>query len=334
MVRKPRVLLLNRTCGDVFNAHLNWLQSQDIEILVRPELFSLTLEELPPELSIIDGVIGPAADRITASQLRRFPNLRVISLASSGYDSVDLAAASAANIQVTNALVEAGAEVVADLTWGLILAVSRQIPLHDRQIRAGNYARGMGSSPWRKTLGIVGLGQIGRAVARRAAGFDMSIIAVEPSPDIDFVSKYQIRLVGLEQLLAESDYVTLHVRLDDETHGMINADRLNRMKSTAYLINAARREIVDESALAEALERSELAGAALDDPPSDKHNKMLSMSNVVFTTHIGNRAIEGVNAVFRRAIINAADVLADRPCPFTVNTVPSSRVMPPTAFLR
>jgi D-3-phosphoglycerate dehydrogenase len=241
--------------------------------------------------------------------MERAPHLRVISLAGSGYDTIDLAAATRQGIVVTNAPVREGSEVVADMAWGMLLAVARQIPHHDRRIRAGDLRRGTGTSPWRKRLGIVGLGNIGRAVARRAAGFEMDLLATEPRPDRDFVAKHNINLVELDELLARSDFVSLHVRLTDQTRKMIGPDELATMRPTAFLINTARRDLVDEDALVAALEAGQLAGAALDDPPGQPDSPLIGMDNVVLTTHLGNRAHLGVNAVFRCAVQNTVDVL-------------------------
>jgi phosphoglycerate dehydrogenase-like enzyme len=319
MSKKPRVLLLNGTCHDVVGSHCEWLKEVDIDLIVWPRCRNASLDDLASDVVDVAAVIGPTVHPITAAQMYRCRWLRHISLAASGYDSVDVNAATAVGIVVTNAMAPEGAEVVADLAWGLLLAVSRQICRHDRQIRSGNFSRSMGSSPWGKTLGIVGLGQIGRSVARRATGFDMKILATEPRPDANFVAQHSVTLLGLEELLTHSDFVSLHVRLDDSTRSMIGAAQLARMKPTAYLINSARRELVDEQALAAALRNGTLAGAALDDPPADRFSEMLSMDNVVFTPHIGNRARDGVDAVFRRAVTNAADVLAGRPCRYIVN---------------
>jgi phosphoglycerate dehydrogenase-like enzyme len=170
----------------------------------------------------------------------------------------------------------------------------------------------MGVAAWRKTLGIVGLGNIGRAVARRAAGFEMRVVATEPQPDLAFVAQHGIELVPLDRLLRESDFVSLHVRLDASTAGMIGRHELALMKPSTILINAARQQLVNEDALADAILNGRLAGAGLDDPPLSPTTPLRGHPGVVFAPHHGNRAIEGVHAVFRAAIDNAVAVLSGR----------------------
>ena len=325
MSHRPRVLLLNATCLDVIRSHRDWLCDLPIDIIAEPTYRNVKEENLESLLADADGIIIPAAVPIRPEVMRAAPGLRVVSFAASGYDSLDVDAATKLGIVVTNVVVEEGSEVVADMAWGLMLAVGRQIPLHDRQIRAGNLDRGMGVTPWRKTLGIVGLGHIGRAVARRAAGFDMQLLATEPYPDRHFVERYHIELVELEELLARSDFVSLHTRLNEATQGMIGYAQLKQMKPSAFLINTARRELVHENDLDQALSENCLAGAGLDDPPADPQSPLLQRENVVFTTHLGNRARVGVDAVFRSAVQNAGDVLSGQECPSIVNPEVLSR---------
>jgi len=165
----------------------------------------------------------------------------------------------------------------------------------------------------------VGLGRIGKAVARRAAGFDMRILAVEPAPDAACVAQFGIQIVNLQTLLRESDFVSLHVRLDRQTERMIGAAELALMKPSAIIVNAARQQLIDENALADAILGGSLAGAGLDDPPTRPDSPLCGLPNVVFAPHHGNRAIEGVHAVFRCAIDNALAVLAGRRPELVVN---------------
>jgi D-3-phosphoglycerate dehydrogenase len=293
----------------VIEDHREWLNRLDVEIVADPAFGDVSAQRLETWVADASGIIVPAAAPITAKLMECAPHLRVISLAGSGYDSIDLAAATRQGIVVTHAPVREGAEVVADMAWGMMLAVARQIPYHDRRIRAGDIRRGMGTSPWQKKLGIVGLGNIGRAVARRSAGFEMDVLATEPLPDREFVAKHNINLVELDELLARCDFVSLHVRLTDQTRKMIGEDELATMRPTSFLINTARRDLVDEDSLVRALEAGRLAGAALDDPPGQPDSPLMGMDNVVLTTHLGNRARGGVNAVFRCAVQNTVDIL-------------------------
>jgi D-3-phosphoglycerate dehydrogenase / 2-oxoglutarate reductase len=318
---RPRLLILNPTCLEVLEAHRAHLDASGLDWSGVPSFSALQESQIDSVLEGADALILPSSirDLPRSEHMLRHQTLKVLSIAASGYDWLDIGAATANGIVVTNAPVKEGVEVVADMTWALLLAVARQIPHFHQLICAGNHERGMGVAVWQKTLGIVGLGQIGRAVARRAAGFEMRVLATEPQPDSAFVAKHGIRLVPLEQLLKESDFVSLHVRLDPGTHGMIGAPELALMRPTAFLINAARQQLVDEAALTEALLQGRLAGAGLDDPPTQSGRPLRSHPGLVFAPHHGNRAIEGVHAVFRCAIDNAVAVLAGRRPEWTVN---------------
>jgi phosphoglycerate dehydrogenase-like enzyme len=321
MKRKPRLVILNPTCLEVLEAHRAYLDATGLDWRAESRFCSLQEGDVDSVLGDADGLILPASirDLPRVEHMRRHSSLKVLSIAASGYDWLNVEAATQNGILVTNAPVKEGVEVVADMTWALLLAVARQIPHYHQRICGGCYERGMGVSVWGKTLGIVGLGQIGRAVARRAMGFEMRVLATEPQADLAFVASHAIQIVPLENLLRESDFVSLHVRLDAGTEGMIGSAQLRLMKPTAILINTARRRLVDEAALVEAILSSRLAGAGLDDPPARPDTPLRGLPNVVFAPHHGNRAIEGVHAVFRCAIDNAAAVLAGRRPDWIVN---------------
>jgi phosphoglycerate dehydrogenase-like enzyme len=312
MSDQPHLVILNPTCLDVLEGHRAYLDAQPLRWTARESFRHLAPAEVDDALRDAEAIIVPSSIRTLprAEQMERHHRLKVLSIAASGFDWLDVEAATRHGIVVTNAPVREGVEVVADLTWGLMLAVARQIPQHDRQVRAGCYDRGTGTSVWGKTLGIVGLGQIGRAVARRAAGFQMRVLACDPAPDRAFAREHEIELADLGTVLRGSDFVSLHVRLDGSTRHMIDAGQLRLMKPTAFLINAARAELVQETALVEAIARGGIAGAGLDDPPGSPDCPLTRLPNVVYTPHLGNRAIEGMNAVFRAAIDNALAVLA------------------------
>lgn len=311
MSTKPRLVILNSTCLEVVEQHREYLDAQGVDWVADASFHDLQPEDVDKVIADADALILPAAlrDVPLSEQMTRHQRLKVLSIAASGFEWLDVSAATECGIVVTHAPVREGFEVVADLTFGLLLAVMRQIPYYDRRIRAGDYQRGMCVTAWRKALGIVGLGGVGKAVARRAAGFNMRVLATEPQPDLDFVRQHGIELLPLDELLRQSDVVSLHVRLNDETAGMIGARELGLMKPSAFLVNAARTQLVDDQALTEAVFGGRLAGAALDDPPARPDHPLLGLPNVVYSPHAGNRAIEGVHAVFRCAIDNAVQVL-------------------------
>lgn len=214
------------------------------------------------------------------------PDLRIVARMGVGYDAVDVDAATRHGVLVTTT--PGTLEwAVADHTFGLILALAHHIALDDRASRRGAWRPLWGVDVWRKTLGLVGLGRIGRMVAQRARGFEMRILAHEPAPDPDVVREYGIALVSLEELLRESDFVSLHVPLTHETRNLIDAARLAMMRPGAYLINTARGGLVDEDALYTALSGGALGGAGLDvrrtEPPED--TRFSTLDNVVLTPH-------------------------------------------------
>ncbi|MBN1343816.1 MAG: hypothetical protein JXQ73_14125 [Phycisphaerae bacterium] len=327
MTGKPRILILNATCLDVAESYRDWIATLDAEIVADPSHRRIDPDRMNEVLAGASGAILPSAPHLQPEHMEACPTLRVLSLASSGFEYVDLDAATRLGIVVTHAPVAEGAEVVADMTWGLMLAVARRIPHHHRLLQMGRYERGMGAAVCGKTLGVVGLGNIGRAVARRACGFDMTVLATEVAPDLEFVRRHGIELVGLDELLRRSDFVSLHLRINDQTRHIISADQLAMMKPTAFLINAARQELVDEAAMAEALVSGQIAGVAMDDPPLAKDSPLLGLPSFVCTPHLGNRAIEGVRAVFECAVRNAVAVVNGLRPDFVLN--PAAYDVPP-----
>ncbi len=312
----PRVLILNATCLDVLDACPDKIRADGIDLVADRSLLSVSAENFQSLIGDAQGLILPAPFRTFphARQMDELPNLRILSIAANGFDWLDIGAATQRGIVVTNAPALEGVEVVADMTWALLLTVARQIPAHhDAMIHRQN-VRGTGVSVCGKTLGIVGLGNIGKATARRAKGFDMKILAAAPRPDRDFAREHGITIVPLHELLQQSDFVSLHVRLTAETKNLIGARELALMKPSAILINTARDQLVNAEALTRAILEKRLAGAGLDDPPMPGHEGILNHPSVVFTPHLGNRAIEGMLAVFQLAVDNAAAVLrGERP---------------------
>lgn len=321
MKKRPRIVLLNATCLDVLAHHRAWIDSLGIELVAEESFRHLKLADVDAVMEGADALIVPATIRSLphAEHMERHATIKVLSIAASGFDWLDIAAATRNGIVVTNAPAREGIEVVADLTIGLMIAVAREIPHHNRLVQAGSHQRGVGTMLWRKTLGIVGLGNVGKAVARRARGFDMKVLATSRKPDTDFVRKHGIELVSLEELMQHSDYVSLHLRLDASTKGMIGARQLSLMKPSAFLVNTARDALVDESALEEAVLKGTIAGVAMDDPLAKKNSPLLRLPNVVCTPHLGNRAREGMAAVFQMTVENAVAVWRGERSKFVLN---------------
>ena len=223
---------------------------------------------------------------VTRAVLESADRLRMVAIRSAGFEGTDIAAATERGVVVTHNP-GSNASSVADMAVGLMLAVSKQIARKDREIRKGLYNRGGGEDLFRKTVGIIGLGHIGKLVARRLQGFEVELLANDIVDYPDFTERYRIRNCSKEELLRGADFVTLHVPLDDSTRGMIGEERLRMMKPGAFLINTCRGPVVEEQALYKALVNGWIAGAGLDvfenEPPDFR--PLLELENVVSTPH-------------------------------------------------
>ena len=232
-------------------------------------------------------------ENYTAEVIGSSPDLRVIARHGVGFDRVDVGAATAAGVVVT-ITPTANHEAVAEHALALILATAKSLVAADKVLRSGGW-----SAPRRlplrgSTLGIVGLGRIGRSLVTRAKGLGMRLIATELAPDRRFVEEHGVQLVDLDTLMATADYVSLHCPLSDETRGMINADRLSMMKPDAVLVNTARGGLVVEADLVEALRSGTIGGAGLDvfeQEPTDPENPLYDFENVVVSPHVAGNDV-------------------------------------------
>jgi glyoxylate reductase len=268
-----------------------------------------------------EGLLCVLTDRVDGALLESCPRLRVVSSCSVGLDHVDLAAAAARGIPVghTPGVLT---ETTADLAFALLLAAARRIPEADRFARDGSWtpARGwepellLGRDVHGATLGIVGLGAIGCAVARRAAGFGMRVLGWSRSGR----AVSGVTLVSLEHVLRESDFVSVHVALTDETRGLLGAAALGRMKRGAILVNTTRGGVVDEGALVAALRDGRLAAAGLDvfeREPLPQESPLRALPNVVLTPHIGSASVATRERMATLAVENLLAGLEGRPLP-------------------
>lgn len=268
------------------------LREAGCEIIPNPTPGRLTEDQMMTLVGGVHAVIA-GTEPITARVLDAAPDLMIVARRGVGLDSVDLEAATARGVVVT---VTAGVltEAVAEHTFALMLAVARQVPRLDRNVKAGGWDRTPTTQVSGKTLGIVGFGQIGRAVARRAAGFGMRALAYDVAPDPAAAEALGVTLCDLDTLLAASDFVSLHVPLLPATRGLIDEAAIHRMKPGAILINTSRGPIVDERALLAALREGHLAGAGLDvlhdEPPKDL--ALVSLEQVVATPHVASHTRE------------------------------------------
>jgi len=312
-VSKYRVLIGSRSFGKACPEAVDLLVRSGCQVVPNTLRRAYTEEELVAAIPGVDAFIT-GVDPITARVLEAADRLKVISKHGVGLDNVDLAAAAARHIVVT---VAPGSihDSVADLTVGLMLALARWIPQSDAHLKDGEWKRYLGAELRGKVLGIVGLGRIGKAVCQRAGGFGMEVIATDVFHDDDFATAWDVEYVALDVLLARADFVTLHVPLSGATQALIGAAELHQMKPTAYLINAARGGLVDEMALARALEAGELAGAASDvfvqEPPGD--HALRRLENFVATPHVGGYTAEGLRRMDQETAENVLRVLQGQP---------------------
>ena len=280
-----KVLIAPHIMANRHGPHLEVLRNSGLELVFPPRPAQMNEEEL---LAILPGVTASLAgsEPYTRRVLEANPGLRVIARAGVGYDAVDLTAASAQGIAVTYAP-GTNHKAVAEQTFGLMLALGKELMTQNTALRSGRWLR-RPSLPLRgRTLGIIGLGRIGKEVALRARAFAMPTLANDIQPDLDFAAQLDIQMVSLERLLAESDFVSLHVPLTSLTRRLMNQRTLAQMKATAFLINTARGPVVCEADLVEALHAGRIAGAGLDvfEKEPLRESPLLQLPNVVLTPH-------------------------------------------------
>ncbi|MGI8603040.1 MAG: phosphoglycerate dehydrogenase [Verrucomicrobiales bacterium] len=293
---------------------LDRLEKADCELVHALKYGPLTEAELLSQLRGIDAVLA-GMDHFTAAVLgsKAAEELKIISRWGVGYDAVDLAAAGRHGIVVayTPGLLN---EAVADYTMALLLALARRVPEGWLSLREGHWDSGWGPDLRGKTLGLIGCGGIGQAVAKRARGFDMRLLGCDPAPSAD-AEQLGIEFVALDRLLAESDFVSLHSALTAATRGLIGEAELRRMKPSACLINTARGAILDEVALARALKDDWIAGAALDVfvvEPLPADHPLHSVPNLLLTPHQASLGYDSGAKVSGAAVDAIIDLRAGR----------------------
>ena len=260
-------------------------------------------------------------DKITKKVIARADRLKVISKHGVGVDNVDIAAATEAGIIVTN-LLGMNDRTVADMAFGMILALSRQICCADRKVKNRHLDKILAHDVWGKTLGVIGTGQIGQNLIRRAKAFDMKVIAYDLFQNNEAAKQIDFTYVSLDQLLAEADIISIHVPRTPETEGLIGTEAFEKMKEEAYLVNTARGGIVDEAALVEALKTGKIAGAALDVFESTflQMKDINSLENLILTPHIAAYTYETLEAM-DMVLVEEYERIAQGKMPETINIV-------------
>jgi D-3-phosphoglycerate dehydrogenase len=285
-MEKWKLLIGSKSFGKAFPEHLRQLEEAGCEIVPNQVGRPYQAAELKQALLGIDAIVT-GTDELNAEVIASADRLKTIAKHGVGLDNIDLPAARARGV-VVSAAFGAVHDSVADLTLALLLAVARGIVPAHLATRAGQWKGVMGMELREKTLGIVGLGRIGKEVARRAMAFGMRIIATDPRPDLPFAAAQAIRYVELEELLATSDAVSLHAGLEQAGRPLLGAAELATMKKGALLVNTGRGHLVDELALAEALRTGRIGGAGLDvfshEPPLG--SPLLGLENVVLAPHM------------------------------------------------
>jgi len=289
------------------------LEAEGVEIVTADVRERLSEEELLPLVETIDGAIC-GDDQFTERVLRSAPRLKVISKWGTGIDSIDSRAAARLGIRVCNTP-DAFTDPVADTALGYMLSFARRLPSMDRDVRRGLWTKPTAVALSECTLGVVGVGNIGRAVVRRARAFGMNVLGNDIAPPpLAFVEETGLRLLALRELLEQSDFVTLHCDLNPASFHLIGRDELSSMRSTAFLINTARGAVVDESALVAALEEHEIAGAALDvfeTEPLPLDSPLRAFDNCLLAPHNANSGRAARRRVHESTIANLLDALRE-----------------------
>jgi glyoxylate reductase len=282
--------------------------------------------ELLKSVADKDGLMCVLTDKVDSELLAAAPKLKVAATVSVGYDNIDVAACTARKVFATNTPGVLD-DTTADLAWTLMLAIARRLVEGDAWVRTGQWPgfavdQLLGGDVYGKTLGIIGFGRIGQCVARRAVGFGMRVIySGSRRVAADVEKELNASFVSQDALFQEADFISLHVPLTPQTRHLICRDNLEKMKRTAFLINTSRGPVVDEAALAEALENKKIAGAALDvfEHEPKIHPKLLARRDVILTPHIGSATVETRTRMMVVAAQNVAAAVEGRTPPNALN---------------
>lgn len=314
-----KVLITARVFNVVGKPAIELLKKHGCEVVLPERLGPFKVNELLPQIEGYDATIcSPDQYNASALQSPQTGRLVVISRWGVGYDSIDIAEATRQGIVVayTPGMLN---ETVADWTWALLLAVARRVPQGHNSVAEGGWTNFWGHNIHGKTLGVIGCGRIGQAVAKRATGFDMRVIGYDVAPCQE---KTNIEFVGFDELLSQSDFICLHAALTPENRGLIGEAQLRKMKPSAYIVNTARGPLIDEQALTRALKEGWIAGAALDVfsvEPLPADNPLRTAPNLVLGPHQASFARETGERVSVAAAQAVIDLMEGRKARWVVD---------------
>ncbi|MFC1861967.1 phosphoglycerate dehydrogenase [Chloroflexota bacterium] len=307
-----KVLSTSPTFGYYASEPVEYLKNHGCKLEVVPQEGKMSEEKLIEHVKECDAMIV-GVENITAPVIQASEKLKIIAKQGEGVDNIDITAASSRGIVVVSAP-GANSDAVADLTIGLFLSLARNIPFADCSVKEGGWPRIVGVQLNGKVLGIIGLGQIGKKVAKRALGFDMKVIAHDVLKDEAFAQKWVITYLSLDELLTESDFLSIHIPLSSSTRRLLGEKELRLMKKEAFLLNISRGDIVDEEALYRVLKEGKIRAAALDvfsnEPP--RESPLLKLDNVILTPHMGGYTLEALREIGMICARGIVDVLEER----------------------
>ncbi len=285
------------------------LQSANVEFVYPKKNVQMTASDIMAEFEGVEAVVA-GSEPYSRKVFETFPKLRILARVGVGYDAVDVKAATDHGCVVTFAP-GTNQNAVAEHCFSLILGLAKNVISQHNQIREGKWPRHANLPLRGKTLGLVGLGRIGKAMTRKAKAFDMPVIAYDPFPDTRFAQEQGVPLLTLDEVLKQADYVSLHLPFTPETAKLINAEKLGLMKPSAFLLNTARGGVIDEDALYDVLKNKKIAGAGLDvferEPPIG--SPLLMLDNVVLTAHTAGVDVESRDAMALSAATSVAALL-------------------------
>ncbi|MCS3430624.1 phosphoglycerate dehydrogenase [Klebsiella sp. BIGb0407] len=307
------------------NAPIAELEKNGFEFLSFPA--DISLEELKPHLSDTVALIVAFTD-INDEFLSYAPDLRIVCKHGVGVDNINLEATKKRNIWVTN-VPNANKHAVADFTFSLLLSAARQVPQAYEKTKQGLWPRIFATDVYKKTIGILGLGNIGKEVALRAKGFNMDILAYDPYPDVNFAKQHNVQLVALDELISRSDFITIHMPLTKDTDNLFNITTLSKMKKSAFILNLSRGGIVNEGDLYTVLSTGLIAGGASDvfvEEPLTQH-PLFTLDNFIGTSHIAGYTEGAVQAIGEQCVENIINLLVHNKKPiYVMNNMDAMKV--------